>query len=121
MRWVFAALGLFLAVGVIAVAVGRIFGKPGSKLSMQVAVVAHWLGAYILWTFVAGLAAKHGLLRTYDGGWFVPFALVAAWAHYRARLGGNAERGLAVFVGAQLVWLLIVLVRNGLFDVRGPW
>jgi hypothetical protein len=43
----------------------------------------------------------------------VLFALVGAWWHYRALAVGK-ERGLAVFVGAQLVWLGVILYRNGL-------
>ena len=115
-RWALLTLGAFLVLGVIGVATARVFGKSGSKLSIQVSVVAHWLGAYVLWSFVAGLAAKYRLIQSYEAGWFVLFALVGAWLHYRARLAGDVERGMAVFVGAQLVWLLLILARNGIFD-----
>jgi hypothetical protein len=115
-RWTLLTLGVFLVLGMIGVATARFFGKSGSRLSIQVSVVAHWLAAYVLWSFVAGLASRYRLIHSYEAGWFVLFALVGAWLHYRARVAGDAERGLAVFVGAQLVWLLLILLRNGIFD-----
>jgi hypothetical protein len=39
---------------------------------------------------------------------------VGFW-HYRVRLARGREQGLVVFVGGQLVWLVIVLVQNGVF------
>ena len=101
-------------LGALAIATARFFGKSGSRLSIQVSIVAQWLGAYVLWSFAAGLAAKYRLIGDYEAGWFVPFALVAGWWHYRTRMSAGAERGLAIFVGAQLVWLAVILVRNGL-------
>jgi hypothetical protein len=115
-RWAILTLGVFLVLGVIGVATARFFGKSGSRLSIQVSVVAHWLAAYVLWSFLAGLAAKYRIIHSYEAGWFVLFALAGAWLHYRARVAGDAERGLAVFVGAQLVWLFLILLRNGIFD-----
>jgi hypothetical protein len=115
-RWALLTLGAFLVLGVIGVATARFFGQSGSRLSIQVSVVAHWLAAYVLWGFAAGLAARYRLIHSYESGWFVLFALAGAWLHYRARLAGDAERGLAVFVGAQLVWLFLILLRNGIFD-----
>ena len=112
-RWALLTLGAFIALGVLGVATARFFGKSGSRLSIQVSMVAHWLAAYVLWSFAAGLAAKYRLLADYEAGWFVLFAMVAGWWHYRARLAGSAERGLVVFVGAQLVWLAVILFRNG--------
>jgi hypothetical protein len=113
-RWALVTLGAFILLGVIGVATLRFFGKSGSKLSIQVSVAAHWLAAYVLWSFTAGLAAKYRFIAVYEAGWFVAFALVGAWWHYRAQLAGGFERGLAVFVGAQLVWLALILFRNGL-------
>ena len=101
-------------LGALAIATARFFGKSGSRLSIQVTIVAQWLGAYVLWSFAAGLAAKYRLIGDYEAGWFVPFALVAGWWHYRTRMSAGAERGLAIFVGAQLVWLAVILARNGL-------
>jgi hypothetical protein len=39
---------------------------------------------------------------------------VGFW-HYRVRLARGRESGLAVFVGGQLAWLVILLVQNGVF------
>ena len=111
-RWALLTLGAFILLGALGVATARFFGKSGSRLSIQVTIVAQWLGAYVLWSFAAGLAAKYLLITDYEAGWFVLFALVAGWWHYRVRLTAGAERGLAIFVGAQLVWLAIILVRN---------
>jgi hypothetical protein len=111
-RWALLTLGAFILLGALGVATARFFGKSGSRLSIQVTIVAQWLGAYVLWSFAAGLAAKYRLITDYEAGWFVLFALVAGWWHYRVRLTAGAERGLAIFVGAQLVWLAIILVRN---------
>ena len=116
-RWALVMLGVFIGVGVLGVAAARFFGKSGSRLSIQVGVVAQWLGAYVLWSFAAGLAAKYRLITEYEAGWFVLFAVVVGWWHYRVRVSAGAERGLAIFVGAQLVWLAMILVRNG---VLGP-
>jgi len=113
-RWALLTLGAFIALGVIGVATARFFGKSGSKLSIQISVAAHWFAAYVLWSFAAGLAAKYRLIADYEAGWFVLFALVGGGWHYRALLSGSLERGLAVFVGAQLVWLVVILYRNGL-------
>jgi hypothetical protein len=118
-RWALVTLGALILLGAIGVAAARFFGKSGSRLSIQISVVAHWLGAYILWSFAAGLAAKYRLIEHYEAGWFVLFALAAGWVHYRARLAGDTERGLVVFVGAQLLWLGVILVRNGMLDVGG--
>ena len=118
-RWALVTLGAFILLGAIGVATARFFGRSGSRLSIQISVVAHWLGAYVLWSFAAGLAAKYRLIEHYEAGWFVLFALAAGWLHYRARLAGDAERGLAVFIGAQLLWLGVILVRNGMLDVGG--
>jgi len=113
-RWALLTLGAFLVLGVLGVAAARFFGKSGSRLSVQVSVVAQWLAAYVLWSFAAGLAAKYRLIAEYEAGWFVLFAVLAGWWHYRVRVRAGAERGLAIFVGAQLVWLAVILVRNGL-------
>lgn len=115
-KWALVTLGAFILLGVAGVATARFFGKSGSRLSIQVAVVAHWLAAYVLWSFAAGLAAKYRLIADYEAGWFALFAIAAGWIHYRARLAGDAERGLVVFVGAQLVWLGVILYRAGVFS-----
>jgi len=113
-RWALVTLGAFILLGVVGVATARYFGKSGSKLSIQVSIAAQWLAAYVLWSFAAGLASKYRVIVGYEAGWFVLFGLVGAWWHYRARLARGLEGGLAVFVGAQLVWLVLILYRNGL-------
>ena len=113
-KWALVTLGAFILFGVAGIATARFFGKSGGRLSIQVSIVAHWLCAYVLWSFAAGMAAKYRLISDYEAGWYALFAIVAGWIHYRARLAGDAERGMFVFVGAQLVWLVVILFRNGL-------
>jgi hypothetical protein len=113
-KWALLTLGAFIALGVLGVAVARFFGKSSSRLSIQISVVAHWLAAYVLWSFAAGLAAKYRVIVDYEAGWFVLFAVVVGWWHYRVRVTAGTERGLAIFIGAQLVWLALILYRNGL-------
>jgi hypothetical protein len=55
------------------------------------------------------------VLSTYDSTLFVVLALVVGSWHYRVRVARGREPGLAVFVGGQLAWLVIVLARNGVF------
>jgi len=112
-RAALVALGAFILLGVVGVATARFFGKSGGRLAIQVSVAAHWLGAYVLWSFAAGLATKYRLIGEYEAWWFVPFALVAGWWHYRTRVTASAERALIVFVGAQLLWLGVILVGAG--------
>ena len=112
-RWAFATLGVLLAAGIAAVAIARLFGRPGSRGSVLVSVIAHWLGAYVLWSFAGGLATSYGLLATYNGALFGPLALGGAFWHHRVAVRAGREQGLAVFVGGQLVWLAIILVQNG--------
>ena len=112
-RWALLTLGAFILLGVLGVATARFFGKSGSRLAVQVTVVAQWLGAYVLWSFAAGMAEKYRLIAEYEAGWFVLFAVAAGWWHYRVRITSGVERGLAIFVGAQLVWLAVILVRSG--------
>lgn len=112
-RFTLLTLGAFIVLGVAGVATARFFGKSGSRLSALVAVVAQWLGAFVLWSFAAGLAVKSGVLARDETGWFALFAVAAGAWHYRVRVAGGSERGLAIFVGAQLAWLLVVLYRNG--------
>jgi hypothetical protein len=41
-------------------------------------------------------------------------ALLGAIFDYRARGRAGPERGLVIFVGVQLAWLVFVLLQNGL-------
>jgi len=117
-RWALLVFVTILALGVAATLVGRFFGRTESRASVLVSVIAHWLGAYVLWTFAAGLAHRYGLLAAYDSYLFVILAVVVGFWHYRTRLERGRQQGLAVFVGGQLAWLVILLVRNGVF--RSP-
>src|SRR2546428_1006511 len=104
-----------LILGAATVVVARFFGRSQSRASILVSVISHWLAAYVLWTFAAGLAHRYGVLATYDSYLFVVLALVVGFWHYRVRLARGREQGLVVFVGGQLAWLVIVLVQNGVF------
>ena len=104
-----------LALGAGAVLVARFFGRSSSRASVLVSVIAHWLAAYVLWTFAAGLAQRYGVLAAYDSYLFVILAVVVGYWHYRIRIARGREPGLVVFVGGQLAWLVLVLVQNGVF------
>lgn len=115
-RVAFATLAVVLLAGVATVAIARLLGRSGSRASVLVSVIAHWLCAYVLWTFGAGLLLRYGALAVYDGALFPLLALAAGVWHYRRHLALGREQGLTVFVGAQLLWLVVVLVRNGLLS-----
>jgi hypothetical protein len=112
-RFALVTLGVFIVLGVVGVATARFFGKSGSRLSVLVSIVASWLGAYVLWGFAGALAARHGVVAADEGPWLALFALVGGWWHYRVRVTSGRDRGLVVFVGAQLAWLAVLLYRNG--------
>ena len=112
-RWAVLTLAAALVAGAAAVALARFFGKSGSRASVLVSVVAHWLGAWVIWSFVGGLALRYGVLTTYEGAWFAIVALLGAIAHYRVQVRSGREQGLMVFVGAQLLWLVLILLQNG--------
>jgi hypothetical protein len=114
-RWALASLGALLVLGVATVALSRLFGRSGSRAAILVSVVAHWLGAWVLWSFAGGLALRYGLLGAYPGAFFVLLALGGGIWHYRTAVAGGRERGLVVFVGVQLLWLALVLLQNGAF------
>ena len=112
-RWALLTFLTILALGVAAALVGRFFGRTESRASILVSVISHWLGAYVLWTFAAGLAQRYGALAAYDSYLFVILAVVVGFWHYRTCIARGRQQGLAVFVGGQLAWLLILLVQNG--------
>lgn len=112
-RWALALSAVLLLGGVVTVAVARRLGKSGSRPSVLVSVVALWIAAWALWGLVGGLAAQYGLLQRYDGTLFVALALTAGALQYRTQVRQGRERGLTVFVGAQILWLVVVMVRNG--------
>jgi hypothetical protein len=112
-RWAFALTGAIIVLGCLAIWTARFFGRSGSRLSVLVSVLSGWVSAYVLWSFAGGLAARYGFLESYNGGFFSLFALVSGMWQYRAQVSHGRERGLTVFIAAQLVWLAIVLFQNG--------
>ena len=114
-RWALLTFVTILVLAAAAVMIGRFFGRSQSRASILVSVIAHWLAAYVLWTFAAGLAHRYGVLAAYDSYLFVVLAVIVGFWHYRVRVARGREQGLVVFVGGQLTWLVIVLVQNGVF------
>jgi hypothetical protein len=112
-RFIVATLGIFVGLGVIGAVAARFFGRKTSRLSALVSVIVSWMGAFAVWSFAVALAARWGFIAGDEAGWFGIFALVGGWWHYRVRVASGPERGLVVFIGAQLVWLLLLLYRNG--------
>jgi hypothetical protein len=120
-RWLVLSLGGALGLAALTVVAARWLGRSGSTAAALVGVLAQWLGAWVLWSFAGEMARRGGLLSVYDAAVFVPLALVGAVVQYRTHVRAGRERGLAVFVGFQLAWLGVVLVRNGaLGDLGGP-
>jgi len=117
-RWALATLVVLFLLGAGAVALARVFGKSGSRASIGVSIIAHWLGAYVLWSFAAGLAVTAGVLTTYQSAAFAAICLLGAVFQYRAHLQAGRDRGLAIFVGVQLAWLAFVLFQNGILTPR---
>lgn len=112
-RWALLLSGVLVAAGVVAVAVARRLGRSGSRPSVLVSVVASWVAAWALWGLAGGLAAQYGLLQRYDGSLFAALALAGGAWQYRTQVRQGRERGLTVFVAAQLIWLVLVMARNG--------
>lgn len=114
-RWVFSTLAVVLVVSGLTVLAARLLGRA-SRASILVSVIAHWLGAFVLWSFAGGLAQHYGVLATYPGAFFGLVALGGGIWHYHTIVRAGRERGLTVFVGVQLGWLVIVLAQNGMFS-----
>jgi hypothetical protein len=104
---------VLLLGGLVTVAIARRLGRSGSRPSVLVSVVALWIAAWALWGLVGGLAAQYGLLQRYDGTLFAALALAGGAWQYRTQVRQGRERGLTVFVGAQILWLVVVMARNG--------
>ena len=113
-RWALATLVVLLLLGVGTVTLARLLGRSGSRASVGVSIIAHWLAAYVLWSFAAGLAVTAGLLTTYQTAAFAAICLLGAVFQYRAHMQAGRDRGLAIFVGVQLAWLVFVLLENGM-------
>ena len=114
-RWALLTFLAILILGAATVLVARFFGRTESRASILVSVIAHWLAAYVLWTFAAGLAHRYGVLAAYDTYLFVVLAGIVGFCHYRVHLARGREQGLVVLVGGQLAWLVLALVQNGVF------
>jgi hypothetical protein len=110
---VLAAVAVFIIAGVAGVAVLRALGFSGGRASSLVSVVSQWLAAYVLWSFAGGLAVRYGVLGVYEPGLHALLAAVAGLVQYRIQTRTGRESGLLVFVGGQLLWLVIVLAQNG--------
>jgi hypothetical protein len=115
-RWTVAVVAAVILGGIATVALARLLGRSGSRASILVSVVSGWLAACVLWNLAGGLAVHYGWLAWHEGAVFVGLALVGGLWQYRTEVRRGRERGLAVFVGGQLVWLVIVLTRNGVFQ-----
>jgi hypothetical protein len=111
-RWAWLAGGLAVLCGLIAMGAARMAGRQGSRPATLVSVVTAWLGAWVLWGFVGGLANHYGV-ATYDGTLFALLAVAGAVWQYRVQTRHGRQQGLAVFVAGQLVWLGVVLYQNG--------
>jgi hypothetical protein len=112
-RWALLLSVVLLLGGVVTVAVARRLGKSGSRASVFVSVVALWIAAWALWGLVGGLAARYGWLDRYDGTLFAAVAVVAGAWQYRTQVRQGRDRGLTVFIAAQILWLVVVMARNG--------
>lgn len=115
-RWIWLAAGVVIVGSLLALVASRALGRQGSRPTTLLSVVTGWLAAWVLWSFAGGLAARHGLLETYDGTLFALVALAGGLWQYRTQLRQGREVGLAIFVGAQLVWLGVVLLQNGVLS-----
>jgi hypothetical protein len=112
-RWLLSAL-LIVCLGCVAtIAVRRFLRRPPSRASVLLSVVASWLCAYVLWGLAGGLAARYGMIEVYDAPVFGLLAVAGGVWQYRTQVSAGRERGLAVFVAGQLLWLFIVMARNG--------
>ena len=113
-RWALSVLVSTLLIGAATVFVARVLGKSGSRASVAVSIAAHWLGAYVLWSFLGGLALHYNLVTAYDGALFALLALAAGYWQYVTAVTRGRHRGLLVFVGGQVAWLIILLYQNGM-------
>ena len=113
-RWTLAVGAVLVLGAIVTVSIARALGWSGTRLSILGSVIALWLAAYVLWGLAGGLAAHYGAIARYDGGVFAALAIAGGAWQYRAQVRSGRERGLTVFVAGQLVWLLVVMARNGL-------
>jgi hypothetical protein len=115
-RWAASTLVAVLVITGLTVLGARLLGRRHARASILVSVIAQWLGAFVLWSFAGGLALHYGFLTSYHGQFFLLVALVGGIWHYRTALAAGRERGLTVFIGVQVAWLVVVLAQNGVFN-----
>jgi len=113
-RWALSVLVSTMLIGAATIWLARLLGKSGSRASMAVSIAAHWLGAYVLWSFLGGLALHYGVLSAYDGALFAVLALGVGYWQYITAVTRGRSRGLVIFVAGQLGWLTILLYQNGM-------
>lgn len=111
-RWTLGMLAVLVLGTFAAVTVARVLGWSGSRPSLVASVAAQWLGAWVLWAFAGQMAVHAGLIVRYEPMLFALLGVPAALVQYRAAVSSSRDRGRTVFVGAQLAWLIVVLVQN---------
>ena len=114
-RWLFATLGLLFVASLIGTRVARAFGFRSSRVVSLVSILSQWLAAYALWSLAGSLALRYGLLAVYDPNLHALLALLGGIWHYRTQVAAGRERGRIVFVGGQIVWLVVLMFQNGAF------
>ena len=114
-RWLASTVLAVVVVTALVMLAGRLLGRQPTGPSILISVIALWLGAFVLWSFAGGLALHYGLLTTYSTQVFGVVALGGGIWHYRTAVRLGRERGLTVFLGIQVAWLVVVLAQNGVF------
>jgi hypothetical protein len=116
-RWFFGTLAVLLVGSGVLVVAARVLGRPGSRAAALVSVLSQWLAAYILWSFAGGLAHRQGYLEVFEPAVFGVLALVGGFWQYRSVVAGAREHARLVFLGGQLLWIVILMVQNGVVRV----
>src|SRR5207245_7202414 len=89
-RWALSVLMSMLLLGAAMMMAARLLGRSGSRGALVMSIVARWLGAYVLWSFVGGLALRYRVLTVYDGALFALLALGGGyWASATAVTRGR--------------------------------
>lgn len=114
-RWAASTLLAVLVITGLIMLGAHLLGRRHARASTLLSVISLWLGAFVLWSFAGGLALHYGLLTTYSSQIFALVAVVGGIWHYRTAVQSGRERGLTVFLGVQIAWLVIVLAQNGVF------
>jgi hypothetical protein len=60
-RFAWLAGGLVVLCSLLAMGAARMAGRQGSRPATLISVVTAWLGAWVLWGFVGGLANHYGI------------------------------------------------------------